>query len=110
MRLHSLTPAYDLLNTRLHFPDEPTATGLDFFFADGYFTSRYEELGSYSSEDFVELGNIFGVPEKGARKMLSRFAEVSSDVEKEIVSSALSVSAKKMYLNYFHDRLRAIMM
>ena len=104
-----LTPAYDLLNTRLHFPDEPTATGLDFF-ADGHFTSRYEELGFYSSEDFIELGNVFGVPEKGVRKMLSRFFEVSSGVEDEIALSALSMSAKELYLNYFKDRLRAIMM
>jgi serine/threonine-protein kinase HipA len=104
-----LTPAYDLLNTRLHFPDEPTATGLDFF-ADGHFTSRYEELGFYSSEDFIELGNVFGVPEKGVRKMLSRFFEVSSGVEDVIALSALSMSAKELYLNYFKDRLRAIMM
>jgi serine/threonine-protein kinase HipA len=104
-----LTPAYDLLNTRLHFPDELTATGLDFF-ADGHFTSRYEELGFYSSEDFIELGNVFGVPEKGVRKMLSWFFEVSSGVEDEIALSALSMSAKELYLNYFKDRLRAIMM
>ena len=97
------------MNTRLHFPDEPTATGLDFF-ADGHFTSRYEELGFYSSEDFIELGNVFGVPEKGVRKMLSRFFEVSSGVEDEIALSALSMSAKELYLNYFKDRLRAIMM
>ena len=51
-----LTPAYDLLNTSIHFPGEPSATGLDFF-ADGHFTPRYEELGFYSSADFIELGD-----------------------------------------------------
>ena len=104
-----LTPAYDLLNTRLHFPDEPTAAGLDFF-ADGYFTSRYEELGFYSGEDFVELGECFGVPENTVRRMLARFGNAACDVEKEIASSLLSVSAKELYLKYFKDRLRAIEM
>ena len=104
-----LTPAYDLLNTRLHFPDEPTAAGLDFF-ADGHFTSRYEELGFYSGEDFVELGECFGVPENTVRRMLARFGNAACDVEKEIASSLLSVSAKELYLKYFIDRLRAIEM
>jgi serine/threonine-protein kinase HipA len=104
-----LTPAYDLLNTRLHFPNEPTATGLEFF-ADGHFTSRYEELGFYSSEDLVELGECFGVPENTVRKMLARFGRAACDVEKEIVLSPLSVSAKELYLKYFRDRLRAIEM
>ena len=104
-----LTPAYDLLNTRLHFPNEPTATGLDFF-ADGHFTSRYEELGFYSGEDFVELGKCFGVPENMVRKMLSRFSRVVYDVEKEIALSMLSAPAKELYLNHFRDRLRAVAM
>ena len=104
-----LTPAYDLLNTRLHFPNEPTATGLDFF-ADGHFTSRYEELGFYSGEDFVELGECFGVPENTVRKMLARFGRAACDVEREIASSLLSVPAKELYLKYFIDRLRAIEM
>ena len=104
-----LTPAYDLLNTRLHFPDEPTAAGLDFF-ADGYFTSRYEELGFYSGEDFVELGECFGVPENTVRRMLARFGRAACDVEREIASSLLSVPAKELYLKYFKDRLRAIEM
>ena len=104
-----LTPAYDLLNTRLHFPNEPTATGLDFF-ADGHFTSRYEELSFYSGEDFVELGKSFGVPENSVRKMLSRFGKVACDVEKEVALSVLSASAKELYLNHFRDRLRAVSM
>ena len=104
-----LTPAYDLLNTRIHFPDEPTATGLDFF-SDGHFTSRYEELGFYSSADFIELGKCFGLQEMVVRKMLVRFEKAIDDVENEISSSALSAPAKNFYLKHFRDRLRAISM
>ena len=102
-----LTPAYDLLNTSVHFPGEPTATGLDFF-ADGHFTSAYEALGFYSSADFIELGRAFGVAEDEVRGQLAMFAERRAAVEKMLAESALSDGAKSRYLSRFHDRLRAI--
>ena len=102
-----LTPAYDLLNTMVHFPNDPSATALDFF-CDGHFTSRYEELGFYSSADFVELGRCFGVGEAEVRSMLADFPARSAEVEAEIAKSLLSDEAKSRYLSIFADRLRAI--
>ena len=102
-----LTPAYDLLNTAVHFPNEPTATGLDFF-ADGHFTPRYEDLGFYSSADFLELAKAFGVPSNDVRRMLDMFPAHHAKVESAIASSFLSTEAKALYLNKFTDRLRAI--
>ena len=102
-----LTPAYDLLNTSVHFPGEPTATGLDFF-ADGHFTSAYETLGFYSSADFIELGRAFGVAEDEVREQIALFAEHRTAVERMLAASALSDEAKARYLFRFHDRLRAI--
>jgi len=102
-----LTPAYDLLNTSVHFPGEPTATGLDFF-ADGHFTAAYETLGFYSSADFIELGRAFGVAEIEVRSLIALFAERCDAVEKMLVASALSEEARVRYLSRFHDRLHAI--
>ena len=102
-----LTPAYDLLNTSVHFPNEPTATGLDFF-ADGHFTSRYEELGFYSSADFVELGQCYGNGEYDVRELLSSFIQNQHQVTNTIESSYLSPEARELYLGKFLDRLRAI--
>ena len=102
-----LTPAYDLLNTSVHFPNEPTATGLDFF-ADGHFTAAYETLGFHSSADFIELGRTFGVAEDEVREQLAMFAERRAAVERMLAESALSGEAKSRYLFRFHDRLRAI--
>ena len=102
-----LTPAYDLLNTAVHFPNEPTATGLDFF-ADGRLTATYEVLGFYSSADFIELGAVFGVGEEEVRGMLSRFAKRRIEVEDMIGKSRLSGEAKLRYLAKFADRLKAI--
>ena len=104
-----LTPAYDLLNTRIHFPHEPTATGLDFF-ADGHFSSRYEELGFYTSADFIELGSCFGVGEREVRDSIGLFISRIEKVETEIKASQLSSSSKERYLSSFRDRMKAVSM
>ena len=102
-----LTPAYDLLNTAVHFPNEPTATGLEFF-ADGHFTPSYETLGFYSSADFIELGAAFGVLEEDVRGMISLFNVRRGETERMIAESHLSAEAKSRYLAKFFDRLKAI--
>lgn len=102
-----LTPAYDLLNTAIHFPGEPSATGLEFF-ADGHYTARYERLGFYSSADFVELGACFGVREDEVRRLIGLFSEKSHAVEKMVAASFLTPEARLLYIGKFRDRLRAI--
>jgi len=94
-------------NTALHFPNEPTATGLDFF-ADGHFTPRYEELGFHSSADFIELGRHFGLDERDVRELLARFPARQATVEATIDASALSPEAKALYRAKFQDRLKAL--
>lgn len=102
-----LTPAYDLLNTAVHFPNEPSATGLEFF-ADGHFTAAYETLGFYSSADFIELGAIFGVGEDDVRGMIAKFGELRGQVESMVAASCLSDAAKVRYIAKFADRLSAV--
>ena len=102
-----LTPAYDFLNPSIHFPNEPSATGLEFF-ADGRYTPAYERLGFYSSEDFVELGKCFGVPERNVCRMLGTFGERRRGVEGLVSASSLSMKARGRYLDKFNDRLLAI--
>lgn len=102
-----LTPAYDLLNTSVHFPNEPSATGLEFF-ADGHYSAAFERLGFYSSADFVELGAAFGVPEGEVREWIAGYAARQNAAERLIADSRLSSEAKARYLAKFRDRLRAI--
>lgn len=102
-----LTPAYDLLNTRIHFPNDPTATALDFF-ADGHFTPRYETLGFYSSTDFLELSRAFAVEESEVRELIAEFLDSAATVDATVSDSLLSAEAKSLYLYQFHDRLKAL--
>ena len=95
------------MNTAVHFPNEPTATGLEFF-ADGHYTAAYEALGFYSSADFVELGAAFGVPEDEVRGLIARFIARQESVERMIADSRLSTEAQARYVAKFRDRLRAI--
>lgn len=102
-----LTPAYDLLDTAVHFPHEPSATALDFF-ANGRLTPAYELLGFHSSADFIELGKAFGVPEDEVRADLALFSARQAIVERMVSASRLSPEAQSRYLAKFADRLRAI--
>lgn len=102
-----LTPAYDLLNTAVHFPNEPSATALDFF-ADGHFTPAYETLGFYTSADFIELGAAFRVPEAEVRDSIALFSSLRATVERKIAASRLSPEAQSRYLAKFADRLHAL--
>lgn len=103
-----LTPFYDLLNTYLHFPGDPSATGLAFF-ADGHYTPRYEELGFYSAADFVELGAAYGVGADEVYALISQFDRKAGRVDADVAASLLSDEAKNRYLALFHDRLKAIL-
>lgn len=91
----------------MHFPNEPSATGLEFF-ADGHYSAAFERLGFYSSADFVELGAAFGVPEGEVREWIAGYAARREAVERLIADSRLSAAARSRYLSRFRDRLRAI--
>lgn len=101
-----LSPAYDLLNTLLHFQNELGRTALDMF-RDDYMTPEYEKLGYYTEIDFIRLGAFYGVPETGVLKMIATFHAARQRVEDMIQRSFLSDSAKQKYLEIFHDRLMA---
>lgn len=102
-----LAPAYDLLNTSVHFQDEPASVALEFF-ADGHYTAEYERLGFYSSADFIELGLHFGVTEPEVRRMIGKFFSKREAAVRRIEASRLSATAKERYLDKLSDRLRAI--
>jgi len=101
-----LTPAYDLVATSLHIPNEiPLALDL---FADGHYSSSFERLGFYASADFIELGTAFGLDEVKVRREIQRFVGAASAVKDEIQASFLSQEAKADYAAAFIQRLEAL--
>ena len=100
-----MTPAYDLLNTLLHFSGDLTFMALSFFRDPDFATPEFESLGYYSMPDFVALGRSYGLGEKSVRGIVDEFKTQLPQVEAMVEESLLSEDAKKEYLRIFRDRL-----
>ncbi len=100
-----MTPAYDLLNTILHYPGDLTFMALSLFKDPDFATPEFEKLEYYSTADFVVLGRAYGLDEKAVRMMLDDFRTRAPQVEAMVGQSLLSQDAKREYLRIFTDRL-----
>lgn len=96
-----LSPAYDLINTRLHVGDSDFALEKGLF-KDDFKSSGYRKSGHASIEDFRELGKIFELNEKRLNRILTYYSEKNQNVLDMIERSYLDASSKKSYtLSYF---------
>ena len=98
-----LSPAYDLLCTSLHLPNE-SVTALDLF--DDFESDYFKQNGFYGRPDFIELARRFEIPEPRANAMLDSFASTADPVQQLVHRSFISDDAKQDYLNRFTARLR----
>ena len=103
---HALSPAYDLLCTSLHLPNE-SRLALDLF--QGDFTTRFFQAnGFHGCDDFVALARRFGIAADDATAFLLSLPEKQSAVHELITRSFLSGAAKARYRQIFDDRLLAL--
>ena len=104
---YTLTPAYDLLNTRLHVADE-TRTALPLFKDDFQTESHRLNNAFYAYDDFQALANRLGL--HPAR--FQRFMRTAVSKEREVFSlidrSALSEKCKQVYKESVRDSMRAL--
>ena len=91
-----LSPAYDLLNTRIHVADTDFALK-DGLFIDDFKSNAYQVNNQPSKEDFLEFGKRIGVKATRAEKILKPFLEKQDQVALLIQSSFLSKSCQKGY-------------
>ncbi len=91
-----LSPMYDLLNTRIHFPkDAEMALEL---FKDGYYTDSYKVNAHYLYEDFYEFGIKIGMKKTRVENVLSDAVSMYSEIEDLAVRSFLSEDVRLKYL------------
>lgn len=102
----ALSPAYDLLCTGLHTPNE-YAMSLDLF-RDDYFTESYNILGYYSQQDFIEFGERIGIQANRVQRIVDFFCSQTDRVEKMIEQSFLSSDLKGIYLAKYRDRVKGL--
>lgn len=103
---YRLTPAYDLLSTVIHTPQEAD-TALDLY--EGSMNSPfYITYGYYGRPDFLELGKRLGLLEQRAVKILDNFIHKEQQVMTFIEKSQLSPNSKDKYANNLNDKLKRI--
>lgn len=100
-----LTPAYDLLCTSLHFPNE-ARTALDLF--DDFETESFRQNAFYRSPDFLKLADLYGIMPERAERVLRRLKSGAADAVELINRSFLSTDAKQDVRRRLEGRLQAI--
>jgi len=101
-----LTPAYDLLNTRLHLPHE-SSMALDLFDSD-FETDSYTANGFYSRDDFTEFGIRCGIPAKRVDRIIDFFISRQNEFDKLLATSFLDNSNKEKYADMVRSRIQAV--
>lgn len=92
-----LSPAYDLVNTKLHVDDTDFALDKGLF-ADDYKSEQYKKSGHPSKRDFTEFARRIGVTESRVEKLLNPFLEKQAFVETLVRNSFLTEASKRGYL------------
>jgi serine/threonine-protein kinase HipA len=102
---YNLSPAYDLLNTRLHVPDE-SRTALELF-KDGFETESYKINAYYAYDDFIVFAQKLGLVESRYKRILETVITAKEAVFSFIEGSLLPTDSKQLYKEHVEDRVRA---
>ena len=127
-----LTPAYDLLNTRLHLPNpaeldktlyariiyassvynsdresNEAAMALSLFKAD-YQTESFKRNGFYARDYFFEFGIKIGIPEIRVNRFLDTIVADKNEMVELLQRSFLNGGMTEQYLEMISDRMKAL--
>jgi serine/threonine-protein kinase HipA len=98
-----LSPAYDLINTRIHVDDSVFALS-DGLFKDDFKSDYYKKRGFPSQEDFKEFSNRIGIQRTRYEKLMAPFLAYQKKVETLIEHSFLSPAIKRAYMLHYQTR------
>lgn len=99
-----LTPAYDLISTVIHTPQE-SDTALDLYEGD-IKSAYYEKYGHYGRENFMELARRLGIIEQRAERIIASLTDKEDEVKQMVYISFLSEATKERYVVNFMDKVR----
>lgn len=99
-----LSPAYDLINTRIHVDDSDFALNKGLF-TDGFRSDVQKKTGHLSFADFMEFGKRIGITESRIMKISAPFLEKQSMIETLTMRSFLNERCKKIYLLVYNTKL-----
>lgn len=105
-----LSPAYDLLCTRIHVEEERDLAALEGLYKDDMQHPSYSSFGFYANDDLFEFGIKMEISEKSISEILMMFISNTEQVERMVERSFLSSELKKKYLELYRDKLRRFKM
>ena len=97
---YRLSPAYDLINTRIHLPSD----GI-FALSKGLFTDGRQFPLGIGHKDFHDFGIAIGLGEKTVKNELNRFCSDYPAIERMVEESFLSDNIKEDYWEQYRTRL-----
>ena len=98
-----LSPAYDLINTRIHVDDSDFALDRGLF-ADGFKSETFKKSLHPGKADFIEFGRRIGIDIHRAEKLLTPFLTQQGKVELLVKRSFLPVPTQRGYLLEYHAK------
>jgi serine/threonine-protein kinase HipA len=101
---YRLTPAYDLMSTVLHTPNE-SDTALSLYEGDIY-SDFYQRNGYYGKSDFFELAKRLGVLKMRSEKILLEFIHKKQEVIALIQNSFLTNAEKEKYIAHYINKMK----
>lgn len=100
---YRLTPAYDLMSTKLHTPYE-NDIALELY--EGCLEAPfYSAYGYYGRPDFIEFAKRLAITEKRASGILDNYINAQEKMTEIIQKSGLSPESKNSYISTVKDRL-----
>ena len=105
---YRLTPAYDIMNTKIHIPTDVDLALKKGLFKDDFETDSHKANAFYAYDDFFEFGKRIGISEARTKKILSVFTESYGPVLTLIEKSFLKKDSKEKYQALFKDKFTAI--
>ncbi len=97
------SPAYDLINTRLHINDSDFALDQGLF-SDDVSSRNVRRSGHPTLEDFDEFARRLHIPENRRQKLWSPFIALQPGVETLIQKSFLDEKSKRAYLLHYQTK------
>ncbi|NOQ27879.1 MAG: type II toxin-antitoxin system HipA family toxin [Bacteroidales bacterium] len=98
-----LSPAYDLMNTRIHVDDTDFALDNGLFKVD-FKSEAYKKFNHAGKADFIELARQMEIKESRIKKILTPFLEKQALVEDLLSRSFLDEKTKRAYLLHYNTR------
>jgi serine/threonine-protein kinase HipA len=100
---YTLSPAYDLINTRIHVDDSDFALSKGLF-KDNYISNEKAKSGKPGKQDFIEFARRAGIEKEKAENLLAPFLENQEGVARLIENSYLDEPTKRAYLIDYQNR------